>query len=187
LNAFFVTDNGGGVYTVDAAVLGTPCGLTTSGEVFTVDLVGHADGQATLRVLAVRSRDCATAIRWPLASLSARCRSDRPAAITSLPPNAGRGQQADSTTRVLLGWSPGSGGQVDLYRAPRRSRSTRRLAAAARPRARRAWVLVATIVAGPRRPAAGTRRMGLHRGDHRFLQRHGPLERDARGPRLSAG
>src|SRR5262249_33629002 len=44
-NAFFVTNNGGGVYTVDASVLGSsPCGLTTGGELFTVDLVGHADG-----------------------------------------------------------------------------------------------------------------------------------------------
>ena len=121
-NAFFVTDNGGGVYTVDLSVLGTtPCGLTTGGEVFTVDLVGHADGEATIAVLTVRSRDCSNnpiPVAAGPASLLAVDRNG-PSAIASLTAQIETViGSSDSTTRVLLNWTPGSAGQVDLYRAP---------------------------------------------------------------------
>jgi hypothetical protein len=120
-NTLLVTDNGGGVYTVDAAVLGTPCGLTTGGELFTVDLVGHADGAATLGVVAVRARDCTNTAIPVAAGASAVLSVDRagPAAITSLTAQTQAViGSSDSTTRVLLSWNPGSAGQVDLYRAP---------------------------------------------------------------------
>lgn len=54
-----VTDNGGGTYTVDALVLGYPCGLTHGGTLFDVDLVATgADGLAKVTVLSTRARDC---------------------------------------------------------------------------------------------------------------------------------
>jgi len=57
--SFQVVDNGGGSYTVDQAILGTPCGATSGGQVFTVDLksVG-GDGSGAITVTTVSARDC---------------------------------------------------------------------------------------------------------------------------------
>lgn len=54
-----VVDNGGGSYTVDALILGQPCGATNGGTLFTADLqsVG-ADGLAAITVTATQARDC---------------------------------------------------------------------------------------------------------------------------------
>lgn len=54
-----VVDNGGGSYTVDALILGQPCGVTTGGTIFTADLqsVG-ADGLAAVTVTSTHARDC---------------------------------------------------------------------------------------------------------------------------------
>lgn len=54
-----VTDDGGGAYTVDATLIGTPCGISTSGVLFTVDLqsVGP-DGSGAITVTRVKARDC---------------------------------------------------------------------------------------------------------------------------------
>ena len=57
-----VTDNGGGSYTVDQTLLGQPCGITTGGELFTVDLAAVGpDGAGSIGVTSVRVRDCANA------------------------------------------------------------------------------------------------------------------------------
>jgi len=54
-----VTDDGGGAFTVDLALLGTPCGITTGGTLFTVDLQGTGpDGSASVAVTRVKARDC---------------------------------------------------------------------------------------------------------------------------------
>jgi hypothetical protein len=54
-----VTDDGDGAYTVNVALLGLPCGITTGGTLFTLDLksVG-ADGSGAITVTRVKSRDC---------------------------------------------------------------------------------------------------------------------------------
>ena len=56
---FQVTSLGGGAYTVDQVLLGLPCGVTTGGELFVVDLKSLGiDGAATVRVTSVSARDC---------------------------------------------------------------------------------------------------------------------------------
>ena len=54
-----VTDHGGGSYTVDVGLLGSPCGVTTGGALFTADLksVG-SDGTGSITVTGVSPRDC---------------------------------------------------------------------------------------------------------------------------------
>ena len=57
-----VTDDGGGAYTVDAMLIGVPCGITTGGTLFTVDLqAAGADGLGAITVTRVNSRDCGNA------------------------------------------------------------------------------------------------------------------------------
>jgi hypothetical protein len=57
--SFQVVDNGGGSYTVDQTILGTPCGATGGGQVFTVDLKSvDGDGSGAITVTAVSVRDC---------------------------------------------------------------------------------------------------------------------------------
>src|SRR5262249_31526221 len=54
-----VTDDGDGAYTVDVSLLGLPCGITTGGTLFTVDL--HAvdgDGSGGIPVTRGKARDC---------------------------------------------------------------------------------------------------------------------------------
>jgi Putative Ig domain/FlgD Ig-like domain/Domain of unknown function (DUF5122) beta-propeller len=62
-NSFFeVTDNGGGSYTVDQTLLGNPCGVTTGGQLFVMDLKSAGpDGAGTITVTSVLARDCTNA------------------------------------------------------------------------------------------------------------------------------
>jgi hypothetical protein len=54
-----VTQDGSGAYTVDVALVGTPCGIATGGTVFTLDLAAAgADGQGAITVTRVKSHDC---------------------------------------------------------------------------------------------------------------------------------
>ena len=54
-----VTDDGGGAYTVDVALTGSPCGITTGGVLFAVDLAAAgADGAGAITVTRVKARDC---------------------------------------------------------------------------------------------------------------------------------
>src|SRR5437879_3412626 len=57
--SLFVTDLGGGRYTVDQALLGAPCGPTTGGVLFSADLqAAGSDGVGDIEVTAVHVRDC---------------------------------------------------------------------------------------------------------------------------------
>jgi hypothetical protein len=52
---FQVVDNGGGSYTVDQSLLGLPCGPTTGGTLFTVDVAAvGGDGVGDITVTEVR-------------------------------------------------------------------------------------------------------------------------------------
>ncbi len=56
---FQVVDNLDGTYTVDQAILGTPCGTATGGELFTVDVkAAGGDGTGTIMITEVIARDC---------------------------------------------------------------------------------------------------------------------------------
>jgi hypothetical protein len=119
----FALDHGGGSYTVDVAIVGPQCGITGGGELFTVDLAAVAgEGNAEIRVLAVRARDCLDAAvpvaAGPPSWLTIHAAG--PPAIVDLAAEAmivtGG---SDSTTRIRVDWSPSPGGRVDLYRAAR--------------------------------------------------------------------
>ena len=121
--SFFVTDNGGGTYTVDLAVLGSPCGITTDGTLFTVDLAGvGADGPTPVRILSVRARDCANAPIPVAEGPDANVAVDRtgPAPVTDLvAAQQAVGGASSATTKIALTWTaPAAGLTVDLYRAP---------------------------------------------------------------------
>src|ERR1044072_812665 len=61
---FFVTDNGGGSYTVDGAILGQPCGATaSSGTLFNVAVTNSASsGTGTITISSVTLRACNNAV-----------------------------------------------------------------------------------------------------------------------------
>ena len=57
-SSFQVVDNGAGSYTVDQVILGLPCGVTTGGTLFTVDVeAAGGDGTGTITVTDVTFRD----------------------------------------------------------------------------------------------------------------------------------
>lgn len=71
---FQVVSHGGGSYTVDQAIFGVPCGITTGGVLFTVDLkAAGPDGTGAITVTQVKARDCSNqaiaAAPGPAASL----------------------------------------------------------------------------------------------------------------------
>ena len=119
---FQVVDNGGGSYTVDQALLGAPCGVTTGGQLFLIDLVASdGDGQGAITVTAVKARDCdgaaIPAVPGPAGLLAIT--SVAPSAITDLASAqvlAGNG--SGGTTGITVSWSTGGAGTVALYRAP---------------------------------------------------------------------
>jgi trimeric autotransporter adhesin len=119
---FQVVDNGGGSYTVDQAILGSPCGVTSGGLLFTVDV--HAvgtDGTGAITVTAVKARDCDSAPIGALPGAPAllTIQNAAPAAITDLAASrVPSGNGALSTMGISLSWATGGGGNVALYRAP---------------------------------------------------------------------
>ncbi|HKQ56618.1 MAG TPA: putative Ig domain-containing protein, partial [Candidatus Eisenbacteria bacterium] len=119
---FQVVDNGGGSYTVDQALLGSPCGQTAGGELFRVDLKGAGvAGTGAITVTAVKSRDCDSnpvpAIAGAPASLTIQ--TTTPTAISDLAAvQVTSGNGAGSTTGITVTWATGGAGTVNLYRAP---------------------------------------------------------------------
>ncbi len=123
---FQVIDNGSGSYTVDAAILGVPCGQTAAtGTLFNVSVkkaTGGSDGTGMLTVGTVLVRDCANG---PLVAGS----SGPPASITidTTAPSAlaglatsqvTSGNDGDGTTKISLAWLPEDPGtSVEVYRA----------------------------------------------------------------------
>ena len=118
-----VTDNGDGSYTVDASLLGAPCGIKAGGELFTVDLAAAgADGEGAIEVTEARVRDCVNTpvpvTAGPTALLTVDLAGPAPVTELTAAPLTVAGS-SDSTTGVALNWDPGAVGPVDLYRAPR--------------------------------------------------------------------
>jgi len=104
-----VTDNGGGAYTVDANLLGAPCGPTTGGALFTVDVrsIG-ADGQGAITVTRVKARTCAPAplavAAGPVATLRIQ-NTPIPLAPATLP-NAVAGTPYGQAITAQTGFAP---------------------------------------------------------------------------------
>ena len=117
-----VVNNGGGSYTVDQAIFGPPCGVTTGGTLFTVDLKSVAgDGIGAITVTAVKVRDCDN---QPLPGVPGTpalltINNAGPTAIADLAgTQVTSGNGPGSTTGITLTWTGGGGGTVSLYRAP---------------------------------------------------------------------
>ncbi len=119
---FVVVDNGGGSYTVDQAILGTPCGVTVGGELFTIDLTSvDGDGSGAITVTSVKVRDCDSApipaLPGPLASILISSAASSP--VTDLAAaQVTSGNGPGGTTGITLTWTTGGAGTVSLYRAP---------------------------------------------------------------------
>ena len=119
---FQVVDNGGGSYTVDQAVLGLPCGPTTGGQLFTVDLsaVG-GDGVGDITVTDTHIRDCSN---QPLpgqpgaAAQLVVSHSAPPHIIDLATAQVLTGNPAGARTGITVTFSKLTPGTVALYRAP---------------------------------------------------------------------
>jgi len=121
---FNVFDHGSGVYTVDMAILGLPCGPTTSpGELFTIDVQGSGgDGTGTITVTKVRVRDCDNAAVPALPGPPVTITIDHTSPIAIIDLDAAQwrtGNDADGTTKIDITFgAPVDAAVVEVYRAP---------------------------------------------------------------------
>lgn len=122
---FQVVNNGGGSYTVDAAILGLPCGATAAtGHLFDLQVkkASGPDGIGTITLGPVLMRDCANApvVASAGAPLSITIDTGGPVAITNLSALQKKlGNDADGTTKIQLAFTaPVDAATVEVYRAP---------------------------------------------------------------------
>ena len=120
--SFHVSSHGGGSYSVDQVLLGSPCGPDTGGVLFTVNLAATGgDGAGDITVAEAHIRDCANAPLPGQPGPPAQLVISHvpPAAITDLAASqvlAGNGP--GPLVRLLLQWTQPVEGQVAIYRAP---------------------------------------------------------------------
>ncbi len=122
---FQVIDNGGGLYTVDAAILGSPCGqIAAAGTLFNVSVkkaTGGSDGIGTVSIGVVLVRNCTNGalVAGAAGSASITIDTDAPNEIAGLAAAQVRsGNDADGTTKITLTWPPAEAGTtVEVYRA----------------------------------------------------------------------
>ncbi len=124
-STFQVYSNGGGSYTIDQAILGTPCGVTTGGDLFTVDIAASGlalpDDVGTITVTDVVVRDCLNAplpgIPGPVGNLTID--TSVPAAISALATVQDKtANGSDGLTNIDLSWTGGSepDATIEIYR-----------------------------------------------------------------------
>lgn len=119
---FQVLDHGGGQYTVDLALLGLPCGPTTGGELFTVDVAAAGpDGVGDITIIESRVRGCDNAPlpAQPGAPAQLVVSHSAPTAIANLAAAerlSGNGNSG--RTGIIVTWTTPVPGPVALYRAP---------------------------------------------------------------------
>jgi hypothetical protein len=123
---FYLTDNTGGSYTVDYSILGDPCGPTTGGELFTIDVTASGTASpedvGTITIVSVDARDCGNpfAAIPAMAGAPAEITIDNavPAAIAGLAAaQLKAGNDADGTTVITLTWpAVEAGATVELFR-----------------------------------------------------------------------
>ena len=109
---FFVVDNGAGSYTADATLLGTPCGVTAGGTVFTVDVTSASgiitDTTGMITVTSVTVRDCVNVplpgIPGPAATVTIN--NGAPGVVTDLSAaQLKTGNDTNGTTKINLTWT----------------------------------------------------------------------------------
>jgi hypothetical protein len=120
---FQVLNPSAGVYLVDAATLGLPCGATGDGTLFTLNLQSSSPtGTGTVTVNSVIARDCmngpVSAIPGPAATVVID--QAAPSAIADLAAaQRTTGNDADGTTQIQLTFTaPVDAAAVEVYRAP---------------------------------------------------------------------
>ena len=119
---FQIIDHGGGSYSVDQALLGSPCGPTTGGVLFTVDVAAAgSDGVGDITVTEVRIRDCSNqplpGEAGPAAQLVVS-HAPPPALADLASTQVTSGNPAGSRTGIVVTFTPPAAGVVSLYRAP---------------------------------------------------------------------
>lgn len=117
-----VLDLGGGRYSVDLAVMGSPCGTITGGELFTVDVQATgADGLGAITVVSAIARDCDNGpigvLPGPVAQLSIQ-HAAPPAVADLATEQVLLANPPGGTTGVTVTWTPTAGPTSRLYRAP---------------------------------------------------------------------
>ncbi len=123
LTTIQVVDNGGGVYTVDVAILGLPCGATApSGVLFTVDVKATvANGTGTITATPIKLRDCDNIALLSDAGPPTSITIDTtpPGAVTALAAaQVKTGNDSDGTTKVTITFTPPAGSNsIEVYRA----------------------------------------------------------------------
>ena len=117
-----VLDLGGGRYSVDLAMLGSPCGIITGGELFTVDVqAAGGDGFGAITVVSAIARDCDNAaigvLPGPVAELSIQ-HAAPPEVADLATEQVLLGNPPGGTTGVTVTWTSAAGPTARLYRAP---------------------------------------------------------------------
>ena len=119
---FQVLDLGGGQYSVDIALLGLPCGPTTGGELFTVDVAAAGpDGVGDITIIESRVRGCDNAPlpAQPGAPAQLVVSHSAPTAIANLAAvQRLSGNGTSGRTGIVVSWTTPVPGPVALYRAP---------------------------------------------------------------------
>ncbi|MBK7672613.1 MAG: hypothetical protein IPJ24_14695 [bacterium] len=120
-----IVDNGGGSYTVDRAVLGSPCGPTGGGVLFNLNLAKApgvlTDAIGTVTVTAVDVRDCSNVLLLGVPGAPGEVSIDltNPPVLTGLTATQVKlGNDSDGTTKITLAWTaPGGDAEfIDLWR-----------------------------------------------------------------------
>jgi hypothetical protein len=120
-----VVDNTGGSYTIDRAILGDPCGPTTGGTLFTLNLKKAlgvtTDAIGTVTVTEVIVRDCDNAVLdgVPGAAGSVSINVTIPAVLAGLTATQDKlGNGSDGTTAINLAWTvpTDDAATITLYR-----------------------------------------------------------------------
>ncbi|MBK9776166.1 MAG: hypothetical protein IPP62_07400 [bacterium] len=120
-----IIDNGGGSYTVDRAVLGSPCGPTGGGVLFNLNLAKApgvlTDAIGTVTVTAVDVRDCSNVLLLGVPGAPGEVSIDltNPPVLTGLTATQVKlGNDSDGTTKITLAWTaPGGDAEfIDLWR-----------------------------------------------------------------------
>lgn len=111
-----IVDNGGGSYTVDRAIIGTPCGSDHGGTLFFVNVKPSSEFLTevigTVTVTSVTVRDCANATLAgsPGAAGKVAINLTTPSALAGLTAaQVKTGNDSDGTTKIALSWTAPTG------------------------------------------------------------------------------